>query len=167
MKTLSPALLAELALQATRPGYLVEIGYNTVLRLSTLGDISYGGYTWASFDVRVSGIGSDGSASSSARLALGNTDGAFGALVFNEGAADIPVVIYACYAGASSDAVQVFSGVTNGADITEKSVTFQLDAQRNKTLYSPRVFISKPTFNFLQPAGTKIAWGGETFVLDR
>ncbi len=167
MKTLTPALLAELALSVTRPGYLIELGYSTTLRLSTMGDISYGSYNWAAADAKLSGIGADGKGSNTARLALGNTDGAYGALVLNEGAADIACTIYACYAGAPTDAVQLFAGVTDGADISEHTVTLTLSAQRNKTLYCPRVFISKPTFNYLQPAGSKIVWGAETFVLER
>lgn len=167
MKALTPALIAELALSVTRPGYLVELGFSATLRLSTMGDISYGGQNWAAADVRISGLGADGKGSNTARLTLGNTDGAYGALVLNEGAADIPVTIYACYAGASADAVQLFAGVADGADISEQTVTLTLAAQRNKTLYCPRVFIAKPAFNHLQPAGTKIVWGTETFVLER
>ena len=167
MKTLTPALLAELGLSVTRPGYLVELGYSTTLRLSTMGDISYGGHTWLAADVRVAGIGADGKGSNAARLTLGNTDGAYGVLVLGEGAADIPVTIYAAYAGATADAVQLFAGVTDGADINERTVTLNLAAQQNRTLYCPRVFIAKPTFNHLQPPRTVVTWGNETFVLER
>jgi hypothetical protein len=78
--------------------------------------------------------------------------------------------VHACYAGATAagDVVQVFAGVTDGADIDARRVTLQLVAQANRTLYSPRVFINKAAgFNFLQPAGTKIFANGETFVLTR
>lgn len=169
MKTLTPALIAELALSVTRPGYLVQIGFATTLYLSTLGDVSYAGQTWSAANVKLSGLGQNGQGANTATLTLGNTDGAYGALVLGEGASDLPVVIWAIYAGAtaSGDAVQVFSGVTNGADIDAAKVTLALVPQANTTLYSPRVFISKPTFNHLQPAGTKISFGGETFVLER
>lgn len=169
MRTLSSALLTELGLTVTRPGYLVQIGFGTTLYLSTLGDISFMGQAWSGKDVKVSGINSDGSGGASGTLVLGNADGAYGALVLGEGASGIAVVVWACYAGAtaSGDPVQVFSGVTDGADIGPDKVTLQLVAQRNSVLYSPRVFISKPVFNFLMPAGTKINIGGEVFVLER
>lgn len=169
MKALTPALLAELGASVTRPGYLVQLGYSSPLYLSTLGDISYAGQAWSDASVKLSGISADGAAANKASLTLGNTDGAYGALVLNEGACDIEVVVWACYAGATAlgDIVQVFAGATDGADIDADKVTLQLVAQKNRTLYCPRVFISKPTFNFLQPAGTKIVAGNETYTLER
>lgn len=167
MITLSAPLLAELGLTITRPGYLIEIGYSSTLYLSTLGDVSYAAKTWLASDAKVSGLSQDGSGGAKASITLGNTDNAFGAVVLTEGASDIPVTIYACYAGAPSDAVQVFCGVADGAEISPDKVTMGLVAQGNKTLYCPRVFISAPVFNFLQPEGTRIYWNGETFALDR
>jgi hypothetical protein len=169
MKTLTAELLAELGASVTRPGYLVQLGYSATLYLSTMGDISHADQAWSGADVKLSGLSTNGAGSNKATLALGNTDGAYGALVLNEGASDIEAIVWACYAGATAtgDVVQVFAGVVDGADISAQTVTLQLAAQRNKTLYCPRVFIAKPTFNFLQPAGTKIVFGGETFVLER
>jgi hypothetical protein len=169
-RALSAALLTELGLSVTRPGYLIELGYSSTLRLSTMGDISWGGHAWSAADAKVSGIGQDGSGANTGTLQLGNIDDAFGSLVLNEGASDIAVAIHACYAGATAfgDPVQIFEGVTNGAEIDSRKVTLQLVAQGNRTLYSPRVFVNKAAgFNFLQPAGTKIFANGETFVLSR
>ena len=170
MKTLSSALLTELGLTVTRPGYLIQLGFSSTLYLSTMGDISWNSFTWSGKNVRVTGLNSDGSASSAATLALGNTDDSYGALVLNEGASDIAVSVWACYAGATAlgDPVLVFSGVIDGAEIDTRRVVMQLVAQANSTLYSPRVFINKSSgFNFLQPAGSKIFFNGETFVLER
>lgn len=170
MRTLSSALLTELGLSVTRPGFLVQLGFSTTLRLSTMGDISWGGYTWAASDARINGLGQDGSAGNTGNLVLGNTDLAFGALVLNEGASDVPCAIWACYAGATAggDPVQVFSGVTDGANIDANRVSLALVAQAVTTLYAPRVFINKAAgFNYLAPAGTKVVVGNETFVLDR
>ena len=167
MITLTSTLLAELGLTITRPGYLIELGYTSALRLSTMGNVSYGSYEWVGVDAKVSGVKQDGKGGNSASLTLGNTDNAYGAVVLNEGAADISVSIYAAYAGAPGDAVQVFAGVTDGAEIAPDKITLTLAAQANKTLFCPRVFIAKPTFNFLQPEGTKIVFNGEQFILDR
>lgn len=170
MKTLSSALLSELALTVTRPGYLVQINYSTTLYLSTMGDISWDGHTWAGADIQIAGIGQDGSANANGALRLGNTDNAYSSIVLNEGASDIAVQIWVCYAGAtaSGDPVKVFEGVTDGSDISHSKVSLKLLAQANGTLYSPRTFINKTSgFNFLQPVGTKIYFGGETFILQR
>lgn len=169
MRTLSAALIAELGLDVTRPGYLVELQYSTVLRLSTLGDISWDGQSWSAFNVVVSGLTQDGKGFSTANLAVGNTDGGIGALVLNEGASDVPVNIWKVYAGAtdSGDPVHVFSGVTDGTgSIDAAQVPFKLVSKGSQTLDSPRVFIGQLTgFHHLQPAGAKIPVGGETYVL--
>jgi len=170
MKILSTALMTELKLTVTRPGYLVQLDFSTILYLSTLGDISWDSKSWTGMDVKVSGIGQDGSGGTSGTLTLGNTDNAYGALILNEGASDIPIKIYAIYANATStgDPVEVFSGVVDGATIDSSMVTLTLSSQGNSTLYSPRVFINKASgFNFLQPVGTKILVGSETFILER
>lgn len=168
MRTLSAALITELGLTVTRPGYLIEIQYSTVLRLSTLGDISWNSYSWAGADAVVSNLSQDGKGFAAAALAVGNTDLVMGALVLNNGANDVPVNIWAVYAGATAlaDPVQVFSGVTNGASIAADKVQFQLVAQGRQTLESPRVFISQLSgFSFLKPAGSTVPVGGETFTL--
>lgn len=169
MKTLSGPLITELGLTLTRPGYLIEIAYSTVLRLSTLGDISWNSYNWVATDAQVSNLSQDGKGFNTSGLTIGNTDTAMGALVLTEGANDIVVKIWACYAGAtaSGDPVQVFQGVTDGADIAADKVTFQMVSQNNQTLESPRVFISQLTgFSYLKPAGATVSVGSETFTLE-
>jgi hypothetical protein len=168
MRTLSSALITELGLTLTRPGYLIQLGYSTPLRISTLGDITWNGFAWSSYDARISGLSSDGKGANSAQLMVGNTDKAIGAVVLTEGASDIAVAIWAIYAGATAtaDAVQVFSGVVDGADISADKVNLILMAQANRTLHSPRVFINKAAgFNYLLPAGTRINFGVDNWTL--
>lgn len=148
----------------------MQLNYSIPIYLSTIGEISWDGNTWAAADVRVAGIGQDGSANANGVLRLGNTDNAYSSIILNEGASDIGVRIWVCYAGAtaSGDPVEVFNGVTDGSDISASKVNLKLLAQSNGTLYSPRTFINKASgFNFLQPVGTKIYFGGETFILER
>ncbi|MFA7278906.1 MAG: hypothetical protein WC100_02315 [Sterolibacterium sp.] len=168
MKTLSAATIAEAALTVTRPGYLIQIGYSTALHYSTLGTISWNSLTWTGADVKVTGVSQDGKGAAAAGLSVGNTDGAMGAIVLSEGAADIAVSIWAVYAGAtaSGDPVQVFGGVTDGAQIDLDKVVFSLSPQGNDTLYAPRMFINQLNgFNWLKPGGSIIQWGSETYTL--
>lgn len=171
MKTLSAALLTQLGLTVTQPGYLVQLGYTpTPLRYSTLGDISWNAQTWIGNDVKVSGLSTDGKGSSSAGLRIGNTDLAIGTIALAQGANDIAVDIWAVYAGATAtgDPVQVFSGVLNGADIDAAAATFTLSAQSNSTLSSPRKFINQLNgFSQLKSAGSTLRWGTEAFPLVR
>lgn len=166
MRTLSTALAAEAALTITSPGYLVELGFSTPVRLSTLGDISWGGHTWLSgYKIEVQGLG--WSLSAQPKIALGNLDLTFGALVLNEGAADKSVKIWAVYAGAPSDAVALFDGVADTAEIGD-AVILSLAQRGSRTLYSPRRFVGPSSgINHLRPANTRISLGGATYVLQR
>jgi len=168
MKTLTTALIAELNLTVTRPGYLIELGYSPTLRMSTLSDLSWNGQTWIGWDAKVSGVSLDGKGVNKATLTLGNTDTTISAVVLGVGAADIPVSIWAIYAGATAlgDAVQVFSGVMDGCTIDADKVRFTLSPQGTQTLESPRVFISNLTgFNWLKPAGSVVTVGTDNFAL--
>jgi len=179
MKTITFATTSKLAAGATQPGYLIRISWPAVTspvlpavteRFSTLTTMSWNGSSWGAADITVSGISQDGAGSGTATLHIGNTDLAMSAMVLARGASDIPVDIWTVYSTtpALADPVQVFSGVTNGADISADQVILRMTSQNNNTLYSPRVFINKSSgFNFLQPAGTKIAWGTEIFELER
>ena len=73
MPTLSNPTLAALGLTVTRPGFLIQIEYSTILRLSTIGDVSWGGLLWAAADIRVSGLGQDGSAGCRTRATSGRS----------------------------------------------------------------------------------------------
>lgn len=167
MKTLDPSLLTELGLTTTRPGYLVKINFSYTLRLSTLGNITFDSQEWVSSSINVAGISHSGNGKSSSSITISNIDTNIGTVLLAEGASDKPVSIYACYAGAINNAELIFTGVTDGCEIDPEKVVITLSPQANKTLFSPRVFIGKPVFNYLQPVGTKITFNGETYVLER
>ncbi len=161
-------MVTQLGLTVTSPGYLVELRYRAVVRLSTMGDLSWNALAWSAADVKVSGLTQDGAGASECQIRLGNTNLAYSALVLNEGAADIGVTIWACYAGATdaADPLMVFDGVIDGADIAADAVQLKCVAQGNATLYSPRVFIGALSgFSRLRPAGSVVAAGNEVFTL--
>lgn len=166
MITLPSALASAVAQTITRPGYLVEIGFSTPVRLSTLGDVSWGGHTWqAGYKIDIQGLGR--SLGATPRLSLGNNDLSFGALVLNEGAADKAVRIYAIDAGAPADAVAVFDGIADAAEIGDL-VIFTLAQRHAKTLDAPRKFIGPSIgLNHLRPANSRITLGAATYVLQR
>jgi hypothetical protein len=169
MKTLSSALLTELGLTITRPGHLVEIGFSVPLRLSTLGEISWGGNTWIAADVQVSGIRSDGTLAQSGSLRFANTFDDFGAAILNEGIADRSIKVYAVYAGAPDDAVLMFDGVGDEASWDAQGrVTIRLAQSATHTSFWPRRRINAASgFNHLIAAGTRITIGGQPYILER
>lgn len=169
MRTLSGALTTELGLTITRPGYLVEIVFATsTLRLSTLGTLSYGGYTWTASDIKVSGLSRNEQGGQAGSLSIGNADLAIGALVLTDGVADRSIRIWSVWVGAPSDAMLEFDGIGDDADIGDLRVNIKLANDHRRYAYSPRRFISPATgFNVLLPEGTKISIGGQTLVLER
>lgn len=168
MRTLSAALIAELGLTITRPGYLVFFDFTTPAYWSSIGDVTYDGNNYVAADIRVEGLVRDGGASNSARISHGNTD-VVGATVLTEGVSDKTVTIFAVYAGATAtaDVVQEFSGVGDAAEVGER-VTISLIGQASQAAFAPRRRIGPATgFNVLLPVGARLTMGGEIYTLER
>lgn len=169
MKQLTAALLAELGLSITRPGYLVSIGFSSTQRLSTFGDVSWNGNTWAGTDLRIKSLSVDMSGAQAATIELGNADLAWSALLLSEGIARRPVKIWAAYAGALAvgDVVLQVDGIGARAQINNRTATITM-ATPGEERSSPRKFIGAGSgFALLQPAGTRVPFNGETFFLGR
>lgn len=162
-KTLAASLVTDTAKRITTPGYLVEINFTSPLRLSTRADQSYGGYSWTGGRLGKVDAGEGGGS-----LELLNADLAMSALVLGEGLADRAVTVWAFYADNPTDVEQVFAGVADSSEIAVDRVRVRLVPENRRTMYSPRRFINSAAgFNTLAPAGTRVSWGGQTFVLER
>lgn len=168
-RTLTAAQIAATSATVTTPGYLVELGYSAVLRLSTRGDQSWDGYTWIGGRLgKVSGLTSTGGGDQRGKIELINSDLAYSALVLNEGAADIRCRVWAFSGDNPADASLLLDGVTDGADIAPDKVALNVVGESMRTAMFPRRFIGKSTgFNHLRPSGTKITWGGQTYIFER
>lgn len=153
-----------LAGPVTQPGYLVELGFSTVLRLSTAGDVTWDGKTWVDADVRVDGLSAGESGQAAASLTLGNADGAFGVLLMSQTAIDIPVRIWSRSGGSSA---LEFSGVIDGAEIGLECRLPLLPVSSVFGTAPRRVIGPSSGFNALIPAGSRIVMGTQTYVLER
>lgn len=169
MRTLNAALLTELGKTITKPGYLIEIGFSTELRLSTLGTLAFNSFTWTATDVLVQGITTDEKGNQSGSLVFNNTLNDLTAVVFNEGVADRPVKIWACYADAPSVSVQVFDGVGDDVDIDNRGkLSLRLATSSSRTAFWPRRRINAASgFLHLLPDGTAVTMAGQTVTLER
>jgi hypothetical protein len=66
------------------------------------------------------------------------------------------------------DAIQVFDGIVDDAEVTEKSCIINCVPGSFLTQYTPRRRIIKDNgFNVLPQTGLKIQWGNELFVLEK
>lgn len=162
-KTLAASIATATGQRITTPGYLVQIDFSTPLRLSSRGDQSWNDYTWTRGRLGKVDAGEGGGS-----IELLNADLAMSALVLNEGLADRAVTVWAFYADNPTDVEQVFAGVADSTEIGSERVRTRLLPENRATQYSPRRFINAAAgFNTLMPAGTRITWGGQTFVLER
>jgi hypothetical protein len=171
-RTVTAALTTEVGKDVTSPGYFVEVGFATPLRLSSRGTMSWSGNTWTTWDVRVRGLSTEsGGSTAGGSIVLANGDYTISALVLNEGVANRAVKVWQYYGDSAltaSDPVQVFVGVADDATIdpTSGTVTLQLVQTNAAALFAPRFYVTPETgFSFLPAPGTVVDWDGERYVL--
>ena len=138
------------------------------MRLSSHGDVTYGGYTWSAYDVDVSRISVD-AVRVSGEVVIQNCDDVIGALVLTEGVADRTVQIYGYDAGATAtaDIVHLITCAGGAASISDDRVSIGLRSSTEFTA-SPREFVNAAAgFTYLIPAGTQLRINGQTYKVDR
>lgn len=171
MRTLTTPTSNATQAAVTTPAYLVEIAFATIIRLSSRDDQAWNGHTWLGGRMgKVSGLKWDEKGQQSGAIEIINTDLLYSALVLGEGIAGRKVRIWKFYGDnpAVSDPVEVFNGVADEADIGADAVRITLSGENFLTFYAPRRFIGASTgFNHLTPAGRKITWGTQTYILER
>ena len=166
MKTVPSGLQSAHAAPVQRPGYLVEIHFGTVRRWSTLGSVSFGGFTWTNVDMQVQGLQVQPFAVSGA-LVLGNADDGIGTAVLTEGVQDKLVKIYAFDAAAPADAVWLCTAVGSSATVGTRDVRINL-RHRCEFMASPRTYVSPAAgFTHLLPSGTVLRINGIDIRLER
>ena len=164
MRTLSEATEASTEALTTKPGWLVELFWATPLRLSSRGNISWRDRSWVPDTLVAVSTGEGG------YIELANSNLAYSALVMNEGVADVGCQIWKFYGDApgADDPVLIFDGVLDRAEINHKAVKITLAQESSRTKMAPRHRIdASGGFNHLRPAGTRISWGGQVYVLER
>lgn len=161
--TLPPSFSTGAALPITKPGYLVELGFNPVLRFSTRGDQTFGGQLYVGSMIAQYDVGSK-------RLTLLNPDNAISAIVLAEGVADRYARVWQFYGDAANTnaTMVVFDGFIDGAPvISAAKVTLSLYNESAGALFSPRFRINYQNgFRVLPVPGLKLEWNDATFILE-
>lgn len=171
MRTLTTPTSDAAEALGTQPGWLVEIGFETPLRLSSRGTVEVLGNTFTGWDVQVTGIAIDAAKPATAgTLTLGDHDQSISALVLGEGLAGREVRVWRYFAEAveDDDPVLMFYGVAGASSGgAARRVTAALIAREASVLYSPRRYLTRETgFSFLPPAGKVITFNGERYQLE-
>ena len=164
-RALSGTISAAITSTATRPVYLVQLGFDTVRRIATWDqDITWGGYTWSASGVTVGDLNSGGT-----RLTLPSGDSdPWLSLVLTDGTRDRAISIYEHHTDTASspqsDAVLVFTGIMDEASITDKLVINVIDTSRAKAF--PAESVDESVFTNLLTSGSQIVWGNKTITVN-
>lgn len=167
MRTLDAALITELGLTVTRPGYLVSIGFSTPQYFSTLGDVSFDSKTWYGASLKVEGLQRATKTGRTAMLRFGDSDHAIAALVLNEGIADRAISIYSVYAGAPTHAVLELNAVGDACEIGDLVGISVIEFATVKAKIPRRRISADTGFNYLIPSGSGIFSNGSVYWINR
>ena len=158
MRTLSATNTTEVAKTITRPFFLVELGFDTTVRLSSRASVVWDGYTWtaASFEW----TGSD--------LVVFNETGSFGQIVLAQGTAGRTLKVWKLYGDGPTWAVadgEILLDGEMGAALIDEQVT--INAKARPPQRTPRLYILPPVFNHLPANGTVIKTPSGNYTLER
>lgn len=150
---LSASTATAIAADVTKPVFLVQINFSTILYLSTGRQISWNSQTWVEGSVNVEINGRD------AMLTLPNADNAYSAIVYDEGIKDVQIKIWQCYheMPAADDPVLIYCGNMSAAtSVNNANVIISCRPDSSGNLQLPNIVCAPPLMNHLVAAGTKI-----------
>jgi len=130
--------------------------------------VSFDGQTWTGGNATLAELRSLPGGAMQGKLSLTNTDNSASALALehelSESAVEISM-LYGMGPWVAADAVQVFSGVIDGARVGSARVMLGLVSRARRGEVGPRIVCAQPLCNHLPPNGVSIAWGGDVVEL--
>lgn len=161
MRTMTGAMSTAVAADVRLPGYFVEIGFSTALRMSSRGVITWDSKTWTAYDVSVENFGVDaGGSVVTASVTIGNSAKTVSNDVMLYGVIDRTAKVWQFYGNtpALADPVLLFTGTVSAFNIAS-DVSVRLSLTTNASaVYCPRSYIDSGSgFNFL-PASDQYIW---------
>ncbi len=161
MRTLPTTVSTAIDKAATRPAYLIRIGFATEKRAATWdSNISWNAETWTASGIEVKNLSR---IAAILEFPLGVND-PWLALFHAENARGIAINIYQHYTDLTSspqaDAVLMFTGIMDEAVMTDKiRVSVQ---EKSRVIAFPPDSVGPPKFTHLLKSGTTITWSGDT-----
>jgi len=148
----------------TQPIYLIELGFDPAVRISTSRELVWDGFYWRAAPVTVSSIDNTSLGGQQATLRFANQDRVWGALVLSQVAQDRPVKIWLTYYDAAAEPILYCDGMMDGAAVGA-DVTLNVIARSTAYGSTPRLLCGPPFMNHLPPAGTELKAGNVTITL--
>lgn len=168
MRTLTANAQTAIEADVTRPRYLIEIGFDPVLRYSTIGEVDWDGYTWIPNGAQVSGLRTSPDGTSTGRLILPNQDRAFGAMVIAQRVRNRSCRVWMLYGEApfaEDDAVQVFDGFMDGVPVLGSRVEIELVSLGANGTKVPLLTMAKALGTGLPTPGDRIRYFNADILL--
>lgn len=169
MRTLSTAAAADVVKPITTPFHLVELVMaSATYRWSTRGTVSWDSQTWTEAGVMVEGLRNLVGGGMEGAISITNTDNAASALVLADGVADRECRVWQLNGAGPyvlADAVKLFDGVCDGADIGLDRVRIDIITAKRVRETAPRIYFEAFCAH-MPAAGTVLAWGGEHYTLE-
>jgi hypothetical protein len=164
-RTLSATISSAISSQATRPIYLIEMGFSTTVRAATWDqDITWGGYSWVASGITLSNLSANGTRM---EFPTGTSD-PWLALALNEGTRNTTVSIYEHHydatASPQTDAVLVFTGIMDEVTLSDRMSVSVIESSASKAF--PAQSVDLPTFSYLMTPGDQIVWGNQTITVN-
>ena len=151
----------------TQPGYLLEIEFSTTVRWSTRGTLTWNSQTWVGREFKVQMSGGRGM-DAKLTLTLLNNDNAIGTLCLADGVGNRNIRLWKFTGNAPSltDCSQIFGGIGDTFSLTKRRVTIQAVPKGMEVIKEPSLRIVRNAVRAeLTPAGTRVPWNGEIFIL--
>lgn len=172
IRDLPAGVLTEIAIDFTRPVYLVKMLFPSATTFMSTGpQITFGSDIYIEGQISVETVEWDADGAQSGVLRLSNEGNAASALLLAGTINDIIVEVYQTYllAGGGNTAPQMYiKGSMDGASIGASSSTVNILSTTGKTSFVPnRYHTAAEGFNWLPIDGEIIIWGEEVFVLKR
>ena len=166
-RTISATLTSAIAKTSTHPRYLVSLAFSsgTVYAATAAANITWNGTTWVASGLEVSDVSPQ-----SVRLEFPNgTADPWLSLILNDGQRGVVCEVYDWHedttASPTTDAVKVFSGILDEADIDDRRIRVSVIAAQEKKQFPP-TDIDQPTFTYIPASGTVITWGNDKITVN-
>ena len=170
VRSLPSAAVTEIAVDFTRPVYLVKMLIPGATRyVSTNMQITFEGNIYIEGQVSVGNFQWTSDGVQTGQLTLSNEANAASALILGSTLNDIDVEIYKTYliaSGGNTQPVLYVRGVMDGADIGPSSARITVVSTTARQAFLPnRYHTAAEGFNWLPVDGEVISWGTEVFLL--
>jgi hypothetical protein len=172
-RTLDGGVKPELERDETKPRYLVRIGFDTPLYLSTGEEIEHDGDVYEPSDVTVGGIrgGSVGAQETTIRLTDGDdSNNHYADLVQDENVVGKALEIWTTYIkrdGTHTTPALYFQGVCTSYDIDDMTTAIRASNDDLNTLVVPTQSINAANgYNHLPRDGEVLVWMGQKIVFE-